>query len=63
VTELKTKESLLSALRQAAAQTPTPEELHRQRVSFIMGALKHTSDVTRARVEEVLAQQEGRKVA
>lgn len=61
--ELKTKETLLSALRQASMRTPTAEELRKQRVSFIMGSLKESSGVTRARVEEVLAEHEGRKVS
>jgi len=59
MTELKTQESLLSALRRASSHTPTAEEMKRQRVSFIMGALKAGSDVTRDRIEEVLAEQEG----
>ena len=63
MTELKTKESLLSALRQASKHVPTPEELRRQRVSFIMGSLKESSGVTRAKIQEVLEEQEGRKRA
>jgi hypothetical protein len=61
VTKLKTQASLLDALHKASTQTTTAEELQKQRVSFIMGSLKHNSSVTRARVEDVLAEQEGRK--
>lgn len=61
MTDLKTNESLLHALKRAASHTPTAEELHRQRVSFILGSLREESTVTRERVQEVLAEQEGRK--
>lgn len=61
--DLKTKESLLSALRHASTHKPTVDELKRQRVSFIMGSLKADSSVTRARVEQVLAMQEGKGAA
>jgi hypothetical protein len=61
MTELKTDASLLSALLLASSNAPTSEELQRQRVSFIMGAISDKSGVTRARVEEVLAEHEGRK--
>ena len=63
MTEIKTDESLLSALRKASTRSPTAEELRRQRISFVMGSLKADSDVTRARVEELLELQEGRKVS
>ncbi len=58
---LKTPKSLLDALRDAAGHELTPEEIDQQRVSFIVGSLKETNNVTRARVQEVLAQQEGKK--
>ncbi|MFO1185934.1 MAG: hypothetical protein U1E56_14290 [Bauldia sp.] len=60
MTDLKTKESLLTALRAAAERPPTGDELRKQRVSFILGSLKESSGVTRAKVEEVIAAQEGR---
>jgi hypothetical protein len=63
VTQLKTKDSLLQALREASKRVLTAEELHKQRVSFIWGSLKDSSEVTRARIEQVLAQQEGRKAS
>lgn len=61
MTDLKTDESLLRALKRASEYTPSQEELHRQRVSFIMGTLSDRNTVTRAQVEEILAQHEGRK--
>jgi hypothetical protein len=60
--ELKTRESLLSALKRAATRPLTAEEVEKQRVSFIVGSLKESSGVTRARIREVLAQQEGKNV-
>lgn len=60
MTNLKTKESTLRALQKASSRQPSEDELRKQRVSFIMGTLKSASAVTRAKVEEVLAKQEGR---
>lgn len=60
MTELRTRESLLKALEKAASRRLTPEEVEGQRVSFIMGSLKEESSVTRSRVREVLAEQQGR---
>jgi hypothetical protein len=59
--ELKTNQPLLDALEKARKSAFTAEELDQQRVSFVMGSLKSDSEMTRARVEEILAQQEGRK--
>jgi|SRR5579864_22101 len=59
MTELKTSESLLATLQKASKRVLTAEELKKQRVSFIMGSLKESSTVTRARIQEVLARQEG----
>ena len=59
--DLKTNEGLLRALKEASSRKPTADELHRQRVSFIMSIVKDTSGITRARVEHVLAEQEGKK--
>lgn len=61
MTVLKTSEALLRALQEAATHIASEAELREQRVSFIMGAVTEKSGVTRARVKEVLAQQEGRK--
>ncbi|MCF3640472.1 hypothetical protein LXM94_10900 [Rhizobium sp. TRM95111] len=62
--DLKTQESLLKSLRIAAARSKlTPEELYKQRVSFIMGSLSDSSTLTRAQVTKALADIEGRKSA
>ena len=59
MSDLRTNDALLRALKIASEKQPTPEELFRQRVSYIMGIVK--GDITRARVEGVLAEQEGKK--
>lgn len=59
--DLKTNPSLLEAIEKAASSTPTAAEVYKQRVSFIMGSLGDSSSVTRAKVTEVLAAQEGKK--
>lgn len=61
MTNLKTKESTLLALEKASHTTSSPDEIKRQRVSFIMGSLNKDSHVTRAKVQEILAEQEGIK--
>jgi hypothetical protein len=61
--ELKTDPKLLAALQRALGTPQTPEEIDQQRLSFVMGSLKSTNQITRAQVQEILAQQEGRKVA
>jgi molecular chaperone DnaK (HSP70) len=57
--DLQTDPKLLTALSEAARRTLTPEQVHRQKVSFIMGSLGEDSTITRARVEEVLRKLEG----
>ncbi len=57
--KLQTSEALLRALTESTARAPTAEEVRSQRVSFIMGSLRDDSTVTRARVQEILKQQEG----
>ena len=63
MTGMKTDESLLDALRRATAKTPSAEELEKQRISFIMGTLKPDSSVTRAKVQEILNEHEGKKAS
>ena len=63
MTNLRTDEKLLHALRASSTREMTPEELHKQQVSFIMGSIDEKSGVTRAQVEQVLAKQEGRVAA
>jgi hypothetical protein len=61
MTNLKTRESTLQALEKASRRPPTAEEIKKQRVSFIMGSLNRDSHVTRAQVQDLLAEQEGVK--
>jgi hypothetical protein len=61
MTDLKTNPSLLNALERAAATKPSADQLRKQRISFIIGSLKDTSDVTRDKVRKILAEQEGLK--
>ena len=61
MSELKTDPKLLDALKRALALPQSPEEIEQQRLSFIMGSLKSTNEITRSEVQEILAQQEGRK--
>jgi hypothetical protein len=63
VPELKTDPALLNALQKALRHNTTANEVHEQRISFIMGNLNRSSGVTRAQVEKVLADQEGKQVA
>jgi hypothetical protein len=58
MTNLKTKESTLDALAKAASQSPTKEEIEKQRVSFIMGSLNAESPITREKVVKILADQQ-----
>jgi len=60
MTELKTDANLLAALRKASTVSLSWKELHDQRVSFIMGTLKESSEVTRAFVDRELAKRDGR---
>ena len=63
MTDLKTPQSLLDALREAGTRPVSAEELHAQRVSFIMGSVKAESGITREQVQRELAKQEGSKKA
>ena len=58
MTNLRTESALLEALSDAAKTQVSVDELRKQRVSFIMGALGDDSSVTRARVTEILAAHE-----
>jgi len=62
MTELQTKPALLAALKKAAARPLTEREARQQRVSFILGMVSDKSNVTREKVEQVLAKQEGKVV-
>jgi hypothetical protein len=60
---IQTSQALLERLRTSAKRTQSQAEIDRQRVSFVLGTLKDKSTVTRSRVEEILAKQDGRKSA
>jgi hypothetical protein len=62
MTDLKTKESTLRALEKATRTPITPAEIRDQRLSFIMGSLDTDSPMTRAQVQQILAEQEGEKI-
>lgn len=63
MTDLRTDEALLRALQKAASRTPSFEQLERQRLSFVMGALPDDNKMTREQVQSVIERQEGRKLA
>lgn len=50
---------VLAALEKAAARRMTAEERRQQKVSFIMGTMGDDSTITREKVEEILAEQDG----
>jgi hypothetical protein len=56
---LKTDVALLEALHKAATRKVSAKELHEQRISYILALFRPDSGVTRARVLDVLAAQEG----
>lgn len=57
---IKSDERLLQALSDAAKRKPSPEQAHKQRVSYILGAVGRSSGVTREKIEKILADQDGR---
>lgn len=61
--ELHTSKALLDALSAKPTHDLTAAELHRQRVSFILGSVDENSGITRDQVEDVLARQEGTRPA
>jgi len=63
MTNIKTQESLLRTLEKASKHPPSKQEVREQRVSFIMAGVKANSGVTRDRIKEVLAAQDGRKAS
>jgi hypothetical protein len=63
MTELKTKESTLLALKDAARRPLTSEEVRKQRISFVMGSLDSENSMTREKVEKILAEQRGVEAA
>lgn len=60
---IKTDSALMQKLQSAAKRSLSPTELHKQRVSFILGNLPKDSNVTREQVEKVLDRLEGKKAS
>lgn len=63
LSEPKTNEALLKALRDAPSVPQSAEDIRRQRVSFVVGFLGAGSGVTRARIEQIIDRQDGRKAS
>jgi hypothetical protein len=61
MTNLRTSETLISALKRASSKELTSDEINRQRISFIYGSLKPDSGITKDRIREVLDQNTGKK--
>jgi hypothetical protein len=59
---LKTSADLLDKLKRATRQVLSEDEIRRQRASFVFGAINSDNDVTKERVEEILARHEGRNL-
>lgn len=59
MTDLQTDDRLLQALRKAASRGATEEEIHKQRISFIISNLSKDSSITRAQIEKVVEQDSG----
>lgn len=57
-TDLKTDDKLLKRLEAATKTKVSKARLHKQRVSFIYGALPADSTITRKQIESVLAKSE-----
>lgn len=63
MTNIQTNEALLRALAEASPRSPSFDQLDKQRLSFVMGVLPEENEMTREEVQDVLEQQEGRKLA
>jgi hypothetical protein len=63
MTELRTNDALLTALKAATSRKPSFDQLDKQRLSFVMGALPENNGMTRVQVQSVIERQEGRKLA
>ena len=59
MSEHKSDPGLLAALKAAAGQKMTPEQVRAQRISFVMSTIDETSDVTRADVGRMIDEREG----
>ena len=57
--DARTDDALLEALKQAAGREITADEIHNQKVSFIIGSSGADSKITREIVEAQLARMAG----
>lgn len=57
--DLKTDDHLLQMLKKSAAHRPNSDELQKQRVSFVYGLMNNSSEMTKSRIQEVLAEHDG----
>lgn len=60
---VETKKELLERLKKAAKRQMTAEEIHAQRLSFILGNMPQESGVTKADIEKILGELEGKQAA
>lgn len=63
MTEIRTCEKLLRALKESSSREPSFDRLDKQRISFVMGSLPDRNSMSRDDVQIVLERQEGRKLA
>ena len=63
MTELKTDPAVLAALRRVTMRNPSAEQIEQQRLSFVMGVLPESNDMTREQVREVLDKQRGEQTS
>lgn len=59
MTGTKTDPKLLDALTKSAGKKLSAEELHEQKISFILGSLREDSTITRDFIESELKNREG----
>jgi len=58
---LRASASALESLNRLSANVPGHDELEQQRLSFVMGSLKSSNEITKAKVQEILNQHEGKR--
>ena len=57
--EIRTSDTLLAALKLASSRPTTGAQLLEQRASYVYGSMKPNSSISKERIKEVLAQQQG----
>lgn len=57
--ELHSDPALLTALKAAATVRIPADQVHKQKVSYILGAVSDKSNITKERIEEVLDEPKG----